>query len=349
MTIANPPPFTLVNATTADATQVMANFNQLVANVNANAAANGANSDITSLTGLTTPLGRTYGGSQFYVGGTSTGSANAHVVATATPNGFSLFAGAMVAFVSGFNNSAATTLNVAGSGVKNVFRQTASGAVACVGGEIKTGQFVVVIYDGTQYQILNETLSALLTSFQSLTLTTGDLIYANGAGTVTQLDPGAANTLLQCNGAAAPSWTASPTLTTVTASTINATTDLQFNGTSVPLLRRFQGSFVTWSSGGLITQAHGLGTTPRLDSLNVLAQNVSGGVSNGWAANDIFVAPSWSEGTSVPSVAGTALYADATNVYCRVASGGLFGLNKTTGASFVMTSGTFNLALVAYA
>lgn len=46
------PPYQLQNGTTADASQVMANFNQLVSNGNANSAKNGTNSDITSLGGL---------------------------------------------------------------------------------------------------------------------------------------------------------------------------------------------------------------------------------------------------------------------------------------------------------
>jgi hypothetical protein len=43
----------LANGTTADATQVMADLNQIATNVNANAAANGSNSDITSLNSIT--------------------------------------------------------------------------------------------------------------------------------------------------------------------------------------------------------------------------------------------------------------------------------------------------------
>lgn len=62
MSIFNSLPFTLINGQTADATQVMSNFNQIVANGNTNAAANGANSDITSLAGLTTPLSLIQGG-----------------------------------------------------------------------------------------------------------------------------------------------------------------------------------------------------------------------------------------------------------------------------------------------
>lgn len=62
MSISPSYPFTLQNGTTADATQVMADFNQIQSDVNTNAAHNGANSDITSLTGLTTPLSIAQGG-----------------------------------------------------------------------------------------------------------------------------------------------------------------------------------------------------------------------------------------------------------------------------------------------
>ena len=55
-------PVTLQNGTTADATQVMANFNSIVTNVNNNAANNGINSNITQLLGLTTPLSTAQGG-----------------------------------------------------------------------------------------------------------------------------------------------------------------------------------------------------------------------------------------------------------------------------------------------
>ncbi len=62
MTIINPLPYTFFNGTVADATQVDADFNQIVANVNANGAHSGANSDITSLTALSTPLSTAQGG-----------------------------------------------------------------------------------------------------------------------------------------------------------------------------------------------------------------------------------------------------------------------------------------------
>lgn len=55
-------PYTLMNGQTADANQVQANFNAIANCANSNLAHNGANSDITSLSGLTTPLGTAYGG-----------------------------------------------------------------------------------------------------------------------------------------------------------------------------------------------------------------------------------------------------------------------------------------------
>lgn len=55
-------PYTLTNGTTADATQVMSNFNNLLTCANGNLAHNGANSDITSLSGIATPLSTAQGG-----------------------------------------------------------------------------------------------------------------------------------------------------------------------------------------------------------------------------------------------------------------------------------------------
>ena len=55
-------PYTLTNGQTADANQVMANFNSILNCGNNNLAHNGANSDITSLSGLTSPWGVPLGG-----------------------------------------------------------------------------------------------------------------------------------------------------------------------------------------------------------------------------------------------------------------------------------------------
>src|SRR3974390_508082 len=147
-------PFNLQNGTPADATQVMANYNALTACL-LNAAAAGANSDITSLSALTTPIPPSLGGTSAYIGtATSTGTANAQVVAAETPT-YVETALTKVIFVAGFTNTAATTLKVGATPVINIFRRTTDGIEALAGGEIIAGSVTEVIYDGTQYQLVN--------------------------------------------------------------------------------------------------------------------------------------------------------------------------------------------------
>ena len=143
-------PFNLQNNTVADATQVMANYNALIACLS-NAAIAGSNNDITQLLGLSTPLAPTFGGSSKFIGGTSTGSANVQAVSV-LPSGFTLTQGYQVTFNSGFNNNGPTTLNVSGTGAVNFFRQTSASVVAMVGGELNTGFRVTAEYDGAQWQ-----------------------------------------------------------------------------------------------------------------------------------------------------------------------------------------------------
>lgn len=155
-------PFTLQNGTIADANQVMSDFNTIVAAVNANAANAGINTNINALNNLTTPLVYTSGGASNYIGGTSGGSANAQVIASPIPSGFTLVTGKSVTFIPGFTNSGPTTLNVAGTGATNVFKQGGSGPVALSGGEFTVGNQVTATFDGTQYQIANPAPQSLV-------------------------------------------------------------------------------------------------------------------------------------------------------------------------------------------
>lgn len=152
-------PVTLTNGTLADANQVMSNFNAIVTGVNTNAAKNGANSDITSLSALTTPLTPAEGGSSVYTGGGS-GTANAQLVVTPTPINFILRSGNTVNFIPSATNTGPTTLGVAGTTVTTVLRQSAAGLVPLAGGEIFIGQVATVIYDGTQYELINSASNA---------------------------------------------------------------------------------------------------------------------------------------------------------------------------------------------
>ena len=148
-------PNNLQNGTTADATQVMANFNALVACFG-NAAAAGANSDITSLAGLTTPLSGAQGGTQRFWGGTSAGT-NTVTVTTVTPTtGFSKAVGQEVCFIPGGTNTGAVTLNVNGTGAAGLTRLilTSTGVTegTLVGGElVVSGSTTCAIFQGITY------------------------------------------------------------------------------------------------------------------------------------------------------------------------------------------------------
>jgi microcystin-dependent protein len=148
-------PNVFVNGTVADATQVDANFTA-VANAFGTAAANGVNTDITALQGLQTPIAPGNGGTTIFVGQMSTGSANQQSVLTTVPNSFVLTPGFRAAFIAGFTNTAAMTLNVHSTGDVNVFRKTQFGTSLTAGGEVISGHPVSMVYDGIKFLLDGE-------------------------------------------------------------------------------------------------------------------------------------------------------------------------------------------------
>lgn len=152
-------PVTLTNGTLADANQVMSDFNAIVTGVNTNGAKNGANSDITALNALTTPITPAQGGSSVYTG-SGTGTGNAQLVVAPTPLNFALTSGNTVIFIPGATNTGPATLAVAGTAAKNILRQTSTGLQPLTGGEVLINQQSVVIYDGTQFELINSAVTA---------------------------------------------------------------------------------------------------------------------------------------------------------------------------------------------
>lgn len=151
-------PSNIVNGDIGDAPTAMANWNYIVQQVNANAAMNGANNDITSLLALTTPINPAQGGSSVYYGATSTGTGD-YVVTPVTPLGFSLVAGKRVVFLIGNNNTTSTVrLNANGTGLVNVRKRAASGLVTLNQGDWVAGSLAECIYDGTQF-VWNENIT----------------------------------------------------------------------------------------------------------------------------------------------------------------------------------------------
>ncbi len=118
---------------------------------------------------------------------TSGGSANAY---TYTPTNASfptaITAGEIFSFKANFTNTGASTLAVNGLTAKNIFKQTTGGPVALTGGEIVSGQLVMLAYDGTQYQLLSQaaTAGSGLVLISTLTASASNTIAFTGLSSI---------------------------------------------------------------------------------------------------------------------------------------------------------------------
>ncbi len=88
-------------------------------------------------------------------GGTSTGTANAQVVTTAQTN-FSLTAGSSISFNPGFTNTDAATLAIDGGAATAIKKLSPFGLLPLTGKEIIASQIADIVYDGTQFVLLND-------------------------------------------------------------------------------------------------------------------------------------------------------------------------------------------------
>lgn len=161
--IPTPLPFILQNGQTADATQVMADFNAIVNAVNSNAAV-GSNSALLNATNTFTQpqvipnavaLNQAINLTQFDQNGsktvTDTGAANAYVVAP-TPAWVAYVGGSdlFVKIGAGNTSTGASTINVNALGVKNILNQDGATPEA---NALLTGQTYHLLYDGTSFLI----------------------------------------------------------------------------------------------------------------------------------------------------------------------------------------------------
>lgn len=88
-------------------------------------------------------------------GGTAGGTANAITVAIANYN---LQQGVVLRFIAANDNTGDATININSSGAINARRITNTGIRALVGGEIKAGGIISVIYDGSVYKLVDRSV-----------------------------------------------------------------------------------------------------------------------------------------------------------------------------------------------
>lgn len=108
------------------------------------------------------------------ISGTTTGSANAFVF-TPSPAISAYVAGMMFRLKANFTITGASTLNISGLGVIAI--KKLDGATALASGDIISGQEFVVVYDGTNFQMVSpgsNSINPTTYTFAGLTATTAD-------------------------------------------------------------------------------------------------------------------------------------------------------------------------------
>lgn len=126
-------------------------------------------------------------GPRVYSSGIAGGTANAIVVSTTTPSGFSLNAQSRLTFIAASSIGAGgATLDVNNTGIKNILKLSASGLVALTQGDIIAGQAADVFWDGTQYELLsyNAFPSTAVVAFNASACPAGWIAANGSSGTV---------------------------------------------------------------------------------------------------------------------------------------------------------------------
>jgi hypothetical protein len=282
-------------------------------------------------------------------GGTSTGSANAQIVSVGT---FSGADGSTINFVAGFTNTGSMTVQVGPSGSPiAVLKNGPSGPINLAAGDIAAGNIYSISYSvvlGT-FQLLqsippiitiasqaqaqagvdNTTVMTPLRTNQAIQalgtplIATGDTLYADTPTTKARLPIGTARQALLVNaGATAPQWT------------------------TLPFTKSYESAQQTWTNGGSLTLAHGLGVKPKLYHAYAVCIAVSG--DGGYSQNDEILLATWASDSA--DGRGVSLRPDATNITVFMGSSGLIMLSATGGYNYKSNpASTWKLIIRAWA
>ena len=135
------------------------------------------------------------------------------ITATVSPTLTAYTAGQMFAFVAANTNTGAVTINISSLGAKSI---TKNGTTALVAGDLTANYLFVVVYDGTQFQVVgvsattftNLTISGVLTlSGAGVQLTSsGTGAWKMPVGTTAQRPTGAAGLIRQNSDTGNPEW-----------------------------------------------------------------------------------------------------------------------------------------------
>lgn len=293
--------------------------------------------------------------------GTTSGSANAQVMAATVPGTYALTVGNKLTFIPAFTNTSAMTLQVGLLPVKNVFKRAIAGPIALAGGEVVAGQITNVIYDGTQYileeqGILTNPTIYLKQSGAPTPTVNGDLqwdttnkraVVGNGAGqTYFASDPvtTVANTVPRYSNTTGARTTSNVTIDN--SDKLTAPGGLAGASGTIPFQKLFESSGQTITSGGGLTLAHGLSSKPKLYFACIVCLTAELGYSIG---DEVAINPGTQD---VGSNRGISIVPDATNMNIRMGSspGSAFAIMaKNTGGWSPVTNANWNLVIRAWA
>lgn len=282
-------------------------------------------------------------------GGTSTGSANAQVVAAGT---FSGADGSTINFVAGFTNTGAMTIavGVGGSPIA-VLKNGPSGPVNLASGDIAAGNIYAISY------------SVALGTFQLLQSIPPVITIASQAQAIAGTDNTTVMTPLRVNQAFfshVPSVTVDNTVprfdgttgntqtSTVTisdAGLVTAPGGFATSAGALPFSKAYQSTQQTVSTAGTLTLAHSLGASPKLIQISAICQIAE----RGYSINDeMIVNPSMTDPGS--NGHGLAITVDATNVNIRFSvNTPLTGIDKSSGFWGNFTNANWKLIVRAWA
>jgi len=319
-------------------------YNELDANNNA-ASPNGW------LTGVTTPnqvepINRTTLGAlqrawnRANGGLTVGGTANAITLTpsnTAFPTSY--VKGELYQFKATAANTGTTTLNINGLGNVNVFVRGSSGVVACSGGEIQSGDNVLVSYDGTQFQLLSQVAGGTLTASSTATFTNKTYDTA-GTGNSFKIN---GTSITSISGNTAKVATTTGSLTSGHLASFDGSGNIQDGG--APLFTKsFTSSDQAITTAGTATIAHGLAAVPTLIQTFLVCQSSE----NGFTTGDIAPVYTNSAGPN-GAFSGIAFKIDATNITLVYASTGPYVLaNLSNGVAVTLTNANWKLRIKAW-
>ena len=261
------------------------------------------------------------------------------ITGSLTPSLAAYAAGQMFYFVAAGDNTGAVTLNINSLGAKNV---TKNGTTALSAGDIKSGQTVAVIYDGTRFQVVGGAGLAGVTDSAKTTLgvNAGDSITSGNYNTAIGYDAGTA--LTSGNSNTFLGFEAGKQITTS-----NWNTHIGYsagaNGANVSS-NSFVGYLSGYNIGGTGNSALGHASMQGSGPGNTAASNTAIGFQA------LLTVSSGSQNVAVGNAAGDAITTGTWNTCV----GGFSGTNVNSGASNTLigylsgsgiTTGTLNSAV----